>query len=46
MKKKKHYFKGKRIPVINKTKGIIPKGTSTNQTKGPMQGTTQEENLV
>ena len=32
--------------IINERKGMLPKGTSTNETKGPMQGATQVENLV
>ena len=27
--------------IVNKRKGIIPQGESTNETKGPMQGAAQ-----
>ena len=44
--KKKNYPKEKKKRMANKRKGVIPKGASMNQTKGPMQGAAWIEDIV
>ena len=45
-KKKLPVPQGKKKRTANKRKGVIPKGASMNQTKGPMQGAAQIEDIV